>query len=134
MTRLRSTCIRFGSSPGAGNATGESLAKAGGVKRGSGGRRWTAPVLLVAFALASVLALAEPVDTACWRPGTAPGLFSWSAAPGIACRDSAESGDILPETAVAATMPQAEAGVAPAGEAARVTFSGTAYVGVAVAF
>lgn len=79
---------------------------------------------------------AQPSETAtsCWTLGAAPDLFSWSDAPGIACRDSAETfGSAIRSPAA----PSAQWSPRAAGSTqshAVITFSGNAYVGIAASF
>ncbi|MCB1355465.1 MAG: hypothetical protein KDK53_02850 [Maritimibacter sp.] len=72
--------------------------------------------------------------TRCWGPGTAPGLFDWSASPGIACRDG---GAAAAPDATAPLATAAQDGLqAPRtpGAPAQITISGSAYVGIAATF
>lgn len=85
--------------------------------------------------LTSAPVLAEPdtgTDQAagCWPAGEAPALFSWSASPGIACRDRGPAEAAVTAGAVAPT------GTSAAKDApqTKVTFSGTAYFGIAASF
>lgn len=99
-----------------------------GVTRGG----WRLPVAALALACAGLPAVAGP--SACWTPESAPGLFDWSATPGIACRDeSATPHPGQPIPVAAATS--ADRHVAPGpGTSPQITFSGSAYMGIAVAF
>lgn len=101
-----------------------------------------APATVIRAALLAALglapALADPAVSSasggCWRPGTAPDLFAWSASPGIACRDSADSFAPSP-VAPATTVSTADSASPNRDETAtEFTFSGSAYVGIAVAF
>ena len=101
--------------------------------------RWTGPILalLVLFGAAPVMsdpAGADSAATSCWSPGGAPALFSWSTTPGIACRDGAEATGPQEAPPTPATAPGWAQATGGAATPAQVTFSGTAYVGVAVAF
>lgn len=111
--------------------------------RGVGPRRRlsvSAALLTVVFGGVAVPALGDTAAATgpgggCWALGATPGLFDWTAAPGIACRDGAASAPSVPPPA----QPTASAlanGQAPRGPGAppQVTFSGSAYAGIAVAF
>lgn len=100
-----------------------------------GATRWRlAALVLACVALPAAGDTSAATGGACWVPGTTPGLFDWTATPGIACRN----GSGLAGTAVAA--PTATAGHADRrtpqnpDTPTQFTFSGSAYMGIAVAF
>ena len=93
---------------------------------------WRVRVAALTLACASGPAVAGPA--ACWTPGDAPGLFDWSATPGIACRDGSATVQPGPPVPVAAAT-SADGPAAPdPGTTPQITFSGTAHAGIAVAF
>ena len=82
--------------------------------------------------------LGDPA-TSCWTPGAGPGLFSWEAAPGVSCRDSAAGNGShrrVPGVGAAVKDPSADRAPTVPGEKPRTqfTFSGNAYVGIAAVF
>ena len=94
-------------------------------------------VLAVLLAMTAQPVSADPGATppGCWSPGDAPGLFAWTASPGVACRDAAETAAPDPPPVPVAVpldlWPPAPSDAVPA---TTVTLSGTAYFGVAAAF
>lgn len=104
--------------------------------------RWTAPLIaLVAFSCAAP-SLGDPgrperareAAPACWSPGSAPALFAWSASPGIACRNGADGSVTARSLPVAPSDPGQPPARPGKGQPAQITFSATAYVGIAATF
>lgn len=96
--------------------------------------------LAILIAAAAGPGLGDPASltagsTSCWTPGSAPALFSWSATPGISCRDAADGG--LPPSAVlpGGTAAQTtDPDPSRADPRTQITFSGSAYFGLAAVF
>lgn len=106
-------------------------------------RRVVAAFVLMVTASAGPV-LGEPAAPAsgqdrCWSPGAAPALFGWTASPGIACRDAGAvdgtAGASAPPAAAADLLQGGHgAGSGPSRTGTQITFSGTAYFGIGIAF
>ncbi len=107
---------------------------------GSGRHRLPQIVAALTIVIAGAAAPAlggpgTPADSAvtCWSPGAAPALFSWPASPGIACRDLADGRTPTGSDAVTGAT-AARPGPAQTRPDTQITFSGSAYFGIAAAF
>ena len=102
--------------------------------------RWTRLALAILIAGLASPGLGDPTSqagraTACWTPGAAPGLFSWNATPGIACRDNAGSG--LPPSGISSDRyldPLTGTNRVKSDPRTEFSFSGSAYFGIAAVF
>lgn len=72
--------------------------------------------------------------TGCWTRDGAPALFSWSAAPGIACRDLSDGSNSSGSSSATLSDTQDTRNSAAVRQSAQITFSANAYVGIAAAF
>lgn len=70
----------------------------------------------------------------CWTRDGAPALFSWSAAPGIACRDLSDGSQSFRSSSKTLPGTQDTRNTAAVRQSAQITFSANAYVGIAAAF
>lgn len=103
------------------------------------GARWRLTVAAALFASAALPAVGGPsaaggAESGCWRAGTAPGLFDWSATPGIACRDGTAAAFAGAPVQAATEAPAGNAPAGRSGTPAQLSFSGSAYVGIAVLY
>jgi len=90
-------------------------------------------ILAGVLSVSAGIVSAEPERSSCWDLTTPPGLFDWPSRPSVACRDGVPAQTGASATPDATSLAAAPA-FAPATPETAVTFSGTAYVGVAVRF
>ena len=96
-------------------------------------RAFTLGVLGLAAMTATAASAADTSE--CWSYGGATGVFGWDGTPSVACRDVARTTPAPPPAPPRATQPGgASPRPIPGSSDTQVTFSGSAYFGVAVTF